>query len=131
MGEERRNHYEEILPTVAEKTSEAERRADESERETLKLKKAEYMEDHIGEEFDGVISGITNWGIYVELPNTVEGLIHVSRLYDDRYYSKEDTMEMYGVDTGRVFKLGQPLRVRVADASKEERTVDFELAYEE
>ena len=131
MGEERRNHYEEILPTVAEKTSEAERRADESERETLKLKKAEYMEDHIGEEFDGVISGITNWGIYVELPNTVEGLIHVSRLYDDRYYYKEDTMEMYGVDTGRVFKLGQPLRVRVADASKEERTVDFELAYEE
>ena len=68
MGEERRNHYEEILPTVAEKTSEAERRADESERETLKLKKAEYMEDHIGEEFGGVISGITNWGIYVELP---------------------------------------------------------------
>ena len=131
MGEERRNHYEEILPTVAEKTSEAERRADESERETLKLKKAEYMEDHIGEEFDGVISGITNWGIYVELPNTVEGLIHVSRLYDDRYYYKEDTMEMYGVDTGRIFKLGQPLRVRVADASKEERTVDFELAYEE
>ena len=64
------------------------------------------MEDHIGEEFDGVISGITNWGIYVELPNTVEGLIHVSRLYDDRYYYKEDTMEMYGVDTGRIFKLG-------------------------
>ena len=134
MGEIRRTHYEEILPSVAEKTSEAERRADESERETLKLKKAEYMEDHIGEEFDGVISGITNWGIYVELPNTVEGLIHVSRLYDDRYYYKEDTMEMYGVDTGRVFKLGQPIRVRVADASKEERTIDFEyplyLAYD-
>ena len=134
MGEIRRTHYEEILPSVAEKTSEAERRADESERETLKLKKAEYMEDHIGEEFDGVISGITNWGIYVELPNTVEGLIHVSRLYDDRYYYKEDTMEMYGVDTGRVFKLGQPIRVRVVDASKEERTIDFEyplyLAYD-
>ena len=62
MGEIRRTHYEEILPSVAEKTSEAERRADESERETLKLKKAEYMEDHIGEEFDGVISGYHQLG---------------------------------------------------------------------
>lgn len=128
MNEERMNHYQELLPTVAEKTSEAERRADEAERETLKLKKAEYMERHIGEEYDGIISGITTWGIYVELPNTVEGLIHVTRLYDDRYYYREDTYEMYGTDTGRVFKLGERIRVRVADADKENRTIDFELA---
>ena len=64
----------------------------------------------------------------MELPNTVEGLIHVSRLYDDRYYYREDTFEMYGADTGKVYKLGQKIRIRVADADKESRTVDFELA---
>ena len=128
MDDRRADHYEGLLPKVAEQSSDRERRAEEAERETLKLKKAEYMKAHIGEVFEGIISSITSWGIYVELPNTVEGLIHVSRLYDDRYYYREDTFEMYGADTGKVYKLGQKIRIRVADADKESRTVDFELA---
>ena len=128
MKPERVEHYQSLLPETADHCSKAERRADEAERETIKLKKAEYMQRHIGEEFEAVVSGIMSYGIYAELPNTVEGLIHVTRMYDDRYYYKEDTMEMYGIDTGRVFRLGDKIWVRVADADKETRTVDFELA---
>ena len=130
MKEERIKHYAELLPSVAEHCSQTERRADEAERETVKMKKAEYMERHIGEEFDAVVSGITSYGIYAELPNTVEGLIHVSKMYDDRYYYKEETYEMYGIDTGRVFRLGDPVHVRVIDANTAQKTVDFELAEE-
>lgn len=131
MNEERILHYEKILPEVADQSSRTERRADEAERETEKMKKAEYMEDHIGEIFSGVISGITTWGFYVELPNTIEGMVHVTHLYDDRYYYREETHEMMGADTGRTFKLGQKVTVRVLEASKSLRTIDFELAGEE
>lgn len=130
MKEDRINHYTELLPAVAEHCSKTERRADEAERDTVKMKKAEYMKQHIGEEYDAVISGITSFGIYAELPNTVEGLIHVSRMYDDRYYYKEETHEMYGIDTGRVFRLGDTIRIRVVDADKATKTVDFELVSE-
>ena len=127
LNEDRIAHFREILPKVCEDSSKAERRADEAERETEKLKKVEYMEDHIGEEYDGVISGITAWGIYVELPNTVEGLIHVSRLYGDYYYFNEETFEMVGELSGKAYKLGMPLRVRVLDCDRFNRTIDFEL----
>ena len=130
MKEVRISHYTELLPAVAEHCSKTERRADEAERDTVKMKKAEYMKQHIGEEYDAVISGITSFGIYAELPNTVEGLIHVSRMYDDRYYYKEETYEMYGIDTGRVFRLGDTIRIRVVDADKATKTVDFELVSE-
>ena len=130
MKEDRISHYTELLPVVAEHCSKTERRADEAERDTVKMKKAEYMKQHIGEEYDAVISGITSFGIYAELPNTVEGLIHVSRMYDDRYYYKEETYEMYGIDTGRVFRLGDTIRIRVVDADKATKTVDFELVSE-
>ena len=89
------------------------------------MKKVEYMEQHIGETFEGVISGMNSYGFYVELPNTVEGMVHVSNLYDDRYYYNEETYEMYGVDTGKVYRMGQSVRVRVLDADKEMRTIDF------
>ena len=128
MNQAKTDHYQEILPQVAESCSKLERRADEAERETIKLKKAEYMMEHIGEEFDAVISGIMSYGMYAELPNTVEGLIHVSRMYDDRYYYREETYEMYGIDTGRVYRLGDTVRVRVLDADKITKTVDFEMA---
>ncbi|RKJ50299.1 ribonuclease R [bacterium 1XD42-54] len=128
MNQAKTDHYQEILPQVAESCSKLERRADEAERETIKLKKAEYMMEHIGEEFDAVISGIMSYGMYAELPNTVEGLIHVSRMYDDRYYYREETYEMYGIDTGRVYRLGDTVRVRVLDADKTTKTVDFEMA---
>lgn len=131
MNEERIRHYESILPEVAERSSRMERRADEAERETDKLKKAEFMADHIGETFDGVISGITAWGLYVELANTVEGMVHVTRMYDDRYYYREENHEMVGSDTGKTYKLGQKIKVKVLDADKMARTIDFEIETEQ
>ena len=100
-------HYETILPEVAKHSSETERRADEAERETEKLKKAQYMAEHIGEVYEGVISGVASYGMYVELPNTVEGLVHVTSLTDDYYQYFEDTFELVGEVTDRHYKLGQ------------------------
>lgn len=125
---DRQEHYREILPEVASQSSRMERRADEAERETDKLKKAQYMEGHIGDEFDGVISGITSWGLYVELMNTVEGMVHVSKLPGDYYFYREKTGEMVGEATGRAFRLGMPVRVRVDDCDTFTRTIDFSLA---
>lgn len=125
LKENRIMHYNEILPQVADHSSRMERRADEAERETDKLKKTEYMENHIGERFEGVISGITAWGIYVELPNTVEGLIHVSSLSGDYYYYDEANYEMVGRDTGRKYKLGEKIAVVVESTDRFARTVDF------
>lgn len=125
LSEERIRHYEEKLPEVAKHASKMERRAAEAERETDKLKKAEYMEERIGEVYDGVISGITQWGIYVELPNTVEGLVHVSSLVGDYFYYDEESYEMVGKETGVAYKLGQRVRVQVKDVDRMARTVDF------
>ena len=127
MNEERRDHYDKILMEVAKQSSQRERLAEEAERETVKLKKVEYMSSRIGEEFEGVISSITKWGIYVELPNTIEGLIHVTNLYDDHYNYIEDSYEMIVEHTGKTYKLGQTVMVRVIGTSKVERTIDFEL----
>lgn len=128
MKEERLLHYEQILDEVARQSSERERKADEAERETVRMKKAEYMSRFLYEEFDGVISGMTAWGIYVELPNTVEGLVRTASLQDDYYEYNESMYEMVGVHTGRRWKLGQAVRVRVTGADKLARTVDFEMA---
>ena len=121
-------YYKEILEDVARQSSVCERRADEAERESDKLKKAEYMSYHIGEEFEGIISGVTGWGFYVELPNTVEGLVHVNTLRDDYYTFDQDAYELIGDVTHKVFALGQKVRVRVADADTMLKTVDFVLA---
>lgn len=130
MNEDRTAHYRELLPEVAKHSSETERRADEAERETDKLKKVEYMEQHVGESFDGVISGVTGWGLYVELPNTVEGLVHISKLYGDYYYYSEKSSELVGEATGRCFKLGMPVRVNVDGCDRFTRTIDFSLEEE-
>lgn len=127
MREGRTEHYAEILDEVARQSSMCERRADEAERESDKLKKAEYMSYHLGEEFEGIISGVTGWGLYVELPNTVEGLVHVNTLRDDYYIFDQETYELRGEMTKKVYKLGDKVRVRVADADKVLKTVDFEL----
>ena len=127
MREGRTEHYAEILDEVARQSSVCERRADEAERESDKLKKAEYMSYHLGEEFEGIISGVTGWGLYVELPNTVEGLVHVNTLRDDYYVFDQETYELRGEMTKKVYKLGAKVRVRVADADKMLKTVDFEL----
>ncbi|WP_461809716.1 ribonuclease R [Faecalimonas sp.] len=128
MNVNRREHYEGILSEVAKHSSEMERRAEEAERETVKLKKAEYMEAHIGEVFEGVISSITKWGMYVELSNTIEGLVHVTNMYDDHYTYYEERYEMVGEHTNKVYKLGQTVNIRVLDVDKLQRTIDFELA---
>lgn len=130
MNEKKMEHYQTILPEVTRQASETERRAEEAERETIRLKKAEYMEAHIGEVFEGVISGITNWGIYVELSNTIEGLVHVVNMYDDHYDYYEDRYEMVGEHTGKTYKLGETVYVRVIDADCLTRTIDFEMADE-
>lgn len=131
MNEEKIAHYQSILPEITKHSSEMERRAEEAERETVKLKKVEYMRQYIGDEFEGVISGITKWGMYVELPNTVEGMVHVANMSDDHYDYYEERYEMAGVHTGKVYKLGQKVRVRVLNADRMMRTIDFEIADEQ
>ena len=112
---------------MAAQCSDRERRAEEAEREVIRMKKAEYMRSRIGEEYEGVISGVTKWGAYVELPNTVEGLVHVADMRDDHYELSEQSYELIGEHTGRRYKLGQTVRVRVTDADKLQRTVNFEI----
>lgn len=131
MNEDKMKHYEEILTEVAKKSSERERLAEEAERETIKLKKVEYMEAHLGEEFEGVISSVTKWGIYVELPNTIEGLIHVTNMKDDHYNYIEEHYEMVGEHTGKTYKLGETVWVRVIGTDFLQRTIDFELVGKE
>ena len=121
-------HYEAILPEAAKHASETERRADEAERETEKLKKVEFMEQHIGEIFEGVISGITQYGLYVELANTVEGLVHVNFLEDDYYEYVEHAYELRGQRSGLVYRLGQRVKIRVKGTDRFLRTIDFQLA---
>lgn len=123
-------HYQSILPEVTKHSSETERRAEEAERETIKLKKVEYMSERIGEVFEGVISGIIKWGMYVELPDTIEGLVHVTNMYDDHYDYYEERYEMVGEHTGNVYKLGQTVFVRVIGTDRLSRTIDFEIVNE-
>lgn len=130
MQEEKIVHYDKILPEVTKHASEMERRAEEAERETVKLKKVEYMQQHLGEIFEGVISSITKWGMYVELPNTVEGLVHVANMRDDHYEYDENRYELIGAHTNKVYKLGQRIRIRVTGADRLLRTIDFEIAEE-
>ncbi|MFV0466728.1 MAG: ribonuclease R [Lachnospiraceae bacterium] len=127
MNAKRIEHYERILPEIAKHCSERERRADETERETTKLKKAEFMASYLGEEFEGVISSVTGWGIYVELPNTIEGLVHITALNDDYYVFNEETYELVGSATNRRYKLGQKVNVTVTNVDLQMRTIDFEL----
>ncbi len=127
LDAKRMQHYEKILPEVAKHSSEMERRAEEAERETVKLKKVQYMEKHVGETFFGIISGVTEWGFFVELENTVEGLVRVTALTDDYYRYFEDSYELVGERTNRRFKLGQKVKVKVCGCDRVMRTIDFVL----
>ena len=131
MKDKRIEHYQKILPEVAEQTSALERRADDAEREVEKMKKAEYMEQFVGKDFEGTISGLTTWGMYVELPNTIEGMIRVADIPGDYYYYDEDLHRMVGEQTGKVYKMGEPLRIIVAGVDKLTRTIDFVLYQED
>ena len=127
LGEKRVQHYNKILFEVANHSSKTERRAEEAERDVEKLKKVEYMMEHIGESFEGVISGVTSWGMYVELPNTIEGMIRVSEMDDDYYIYDEERYQMVGEHTKKVYKLGQKVIVEVVNADKIQRAIDFAL----
>ncbi|CRK81486.1 exoribonuclease II [Neobacillus massiliamazoniensis] len=127
LDEATREKWNAQLPEIADHSSKMERRAVEAERETDELKKAEYMEDKIGEEYDGIISSVTNFGMFVELPNTIEGLVHVSYMTDDYYRYDERHYAMIGEKTGNVYRIGDEITVRVVKVNKDERSIDFEI----
>lgn len=131
LVEKRITHYNNILPDVADHTSKTERRADESEREVEKLKKVQYMEQFIGDTFEGVISGITNWGMYIELPNTVEGMVRVADMQDDYYFYDEEHYQMVGEHTKKTYKLGEKVMIEVVGTDPIMKAIDFRLLDED
>lgn len=130
MSDAKIRHYDQILEEVARQSSAMERRAEEVERETVKMKKAEFMKQHIGETFDGVISGVTEWGLYVELENTVEGLIHVNTMTDDYYTYDREQYLLKGDMTKKVYAMGQKVRIRVENVDVQTKSIDFSLERE-
>ncbi|OIK09094.1 ribonuclease R [Bacillus sp. MUM 13] len=127
MNEATKAKWNDLLPGIADHTSKRERRAVDAERETDDLKKAEYMLDKIGEEYDGIIGSVTNFGMFVELPNTIEGLVHVSAMSDDYYRFDERQLAMIGERTAKVYRIGDEISIRVSNVNKDERAIDFEI----
>ena len=127
MDNETISYYETNMPILAKHTSTTERRAVECERAVDDMKKAEYMENHIGEEFDGVVSSVMNFGMFIELPNLIEGLVRIDTIGDDYYTYDETTFSLIGRKNKRGYRLGDNVRVKVVAADKEKRTIDFEL----
>ena len=125
------SHYEEILDEVAKHSSETERRAEEAERETDKLKKAQYMENHIGERFEGIISGVTAWGLFVELDNSCEGMVRAASMSDDFYIYDEGNMRLVGERTHKEYTLGQKVLIKVTGADRLTKAIDFKLVLSE
>ena len=119
------------MPDVCLKCSTRERVADDAERETCLVKKVEFMEDKVGQIFEGVISSVTSWGIYVELPNTVEGMVSPKTIEDDYYYYDEKNMQYFGEKTGKRYCLGDVVKVKLVDTNLYERTIDFKFVNDE
>lgn len=128
FDEKRNEHYAAILPDITKHSSERERNAEEAERECDDLKKAEYMQNHLGEMFNGVVSSITSFGMFVELENTVEGLIRLSSMDDDYYWYDEKQVCLIGERTGNIYRIGDQVEVLVTRSSPENRQIDFILA---
>lgn len=127
LDQHTREKWNALLPGIAEHSSKMERRAIDGERETDDMKKAQFMADKIGEEFDGIISSITNFGMFIELPNTIEGLVHVSYMTDDYYHYDERHFVMIGERTGNVYRIGDEITVRVINVNLDEYAIDFEI----
>lgn len=119
------------LDRIAEHVSETEIKAEEAERDVIALKKCEYMLDKVGDEYEGIISSITHFGIFVELNNTVEGLIHFRTLNDDYYRFNEEEYKIIGERTGKIFELGQEIKVRIDKVNIDLREIDFGLVEDE
>src|SRR5699024_9078540 len=126
-SEKNQAKWKEQLEEIAVHSSQMERRAVETEREVDAMKKAEFMVDHIDEEFEGVISSVVKFGLFVELPNTIEGLVHISSMTQDYYHYYENQLALIGEHTHQIFKIGQKVRVKVIKADPNTREVDFEL----
>ena len=127
MDDKAQDYWAEKLVEISDHTSKRERRAIDAERDTDDLKKAEYMVQHIGEEFDGIISSVANFGMFVELENTIEGMVHNSNMTDDYYNFDERHMAMIGERHGKVFRIGQKVRVKVVNVNVDERMIDFAI----
>lgn len=127
MGEEATAKYRDKLATIGEETSQKERRAVDTERDTVAMKKAEFMEEHVGEEFDAVINSVLKFGMFVSLENTVEGLIHISNMTDDFYQFIDSHMALVGRRGHHIFQIGQTVRVRLVRVDKEQSALDFVL----
>ncbi|ARJ51309.1 ribonuclease R [Staphylococcus lutrae] len=119
--------WEEKLPQIAEHTSNRERRAIDAERDTDELKKAEFMIQHIGDEFEGIISSVANFGMFIELPNTIEGMVNVQNMTDDYYHFDERQMALIGERKAKVFRIGDEVKVKVVHVDVEERQIDFQI----
>ncbi|HES4737195.1 TPA: ribonuclease R [Streptococcus pyogenes] len=125
LSQEKRDHFAQIIPELATSSSQLERRAIDAERVVEAMKKAEYMAEYVGEEFDGIVSSVVKFGFFVELPNTIEGLVHITSL-PEYYHFNERTLSLQGEKSGKVFKVGQPIRVKLVKADKETGDIDFE-----
>ncbi len=130
MTENKAKTYTENMGDVANRCSKRERIAEEAERDTVKMKKVEYMKKHLGESFSGIISSVTAWGAYVELDNTVEGMIPLSKMDDDYYIFDEENLCLIGRQTGTTHSMGDRVEITVVEVSKENATIDFAFAKE-
>ena len=127
LDEKQITKFSKLAVRYSETSSEMEQKAEEAERELELMKKCEYMKEHIGETFKGIISGVTSFGMFVELENTVEGLVHVENMNDDYYVFDEYAVSLIGEHTKKVYKLGDKIEVTVLSADKLSRRIEFEL----
>lgn len=127
MNDKQIRHWEEVLPEIADHTSTRERRAIDAERDTDDLKKSEYMIQHVGEVYTGIISSVANFGMFVELENTIEGMVHISNLTDDYYNFDERSMAIIGERQAKVFRIGDKVEVKVINVNVDERMIDFQI----
>ncbi|MGT2907235.1 ribonuclease R [Streptococcus dentiloxodontae] len=125
MSEETRQHFDEVIPELASSSSTLERRAIDAERLVDAMKKAEFMEEFVGQTFDGVVASVVKFGLFVELPNTIEGLIHITTL-PEFYNYNERTMALQGEKSGKTFRVGQSIRIKLLRADKATGDIDFE-----
>lgn len=128
LDDEKLEHFNKILDNVCLIASEAENKAEKAENDSVKMKKCEYMQSKIGEVFEGVISDISSYGMYVELDNLIEGFIHVKTMSDDHYIIDEENYEIYGRSNGKTYKIGDRIKIKVSGVDRLMRTIDFELA---
>ena len=131
MDHETIEYWDNKLIVIGEQSSERERAAADCEREVDDMKIAEYMEEHIGEEYDGVVNTVTNFGMFIELPNLIEGLVKIDSLKDDKYVYNEEMFSLVGMKHKHIYRLGDPVHVKCVGASKLNKTVDFEICVKE